>query len=210
MRVLPAWTLLAVLIGASSEAFAQDSRGILDANRHPLAPNHRLKTITLGGTIRTEPSKPQFVIAAKLVTVADGIGRETKLPGVVLASGETSTIDKTKCREFVVSAGSPTATTKTEAAPTVVPLAEGTRVEIRLLDNGDDLITVDVTFEELTIRESDETVTVRDKLLATPRETLRRVRSFRTAKLGAEIRVPLDDAGAADSKQVLLLEVSRK
>jgi hypothetical protein len=210
MRLLQAWALLAVLIGASGAALAQESPGILDADRHPLAPDHRLKTITLGGTIRTEPQRPLFVVATKIVIIADGVGRESKWPNVVLAAGDCSSIDKTKRREFVVSVGSPTATTKAEAAPTVVSLEEGARVEIRLLDNGDDLISLDVTFEELTVRESEKTVNVRETTLAAPEQTGRRVRSFRAAKLGTEIRIPLDGASAADSKQVLLLKVTRK
>jgi hypothetical protein len=218
MRALQAWTTLAVLIGIAGNLCAQELqvprpvtlKGIHDGERHPLAPDHRLDTITLGGTIRTEPRRPLFVVATKLVTVADGVSRETKWPIVVLAAGETSTIDKTKRREFIIAAGSPTAPTKTEAAPTAVQLEDGTRVEIRLLANGEDLITLDVTLEELTVRETDESVNVRDMTLAAPQQTARRVRSFRAAKLGSEIRIPLDGASTRDAKQVLVLEVTRK
>lgn len=218
MRALQAWTTLTVFIGIVGNLCAQERQipgpvtleTIRDAERHPLSPNHRLDTITLGGTIRTEPRKPLFVVATKLVTVADGVGREAKWPSVVLAVGEASTIDKTTSLEFVVSAGSPTATTKTEAAPTTVQLEEGTRVGIRLLDNGEDLITLDVTVEELTVRVTERPMNVRTTTIAAPQQTVRRLRSFRVAKVGTEIRIPLDGAGAADSTRALVLEVTRK
>lgn len=219
MRAMHALGLLTVLIGVTRDLSAQDRgdaarpltlESIREGERHPLAPNHRLETITLGGSLRSKGDKSLFVVTTKLLTVADGVGREIRWAIVVIDAGKKSTIDKTNRREFVVAAGSPKAELKREAEPMVVSLEEGARLEIRLLDNGDDLITVDVTFEELTVRESVETVNVRDKILAAPQQTARRVRSFLVAKLGSEVRVPLDGASLQESKRLLLLQVTRK
>ena len=218
MRAITAYLVIAAHFAATGTIHAQ-TRGdvieprILNESRagdiHPLVPNHRLDTITLGGFVRPTANRAIYIVSVKRTSIADGRATETNWPGTVMYAGETSSVEKLKRREFTVSPGSPTPKTKQDSSPTVVTLTEGSRVEIGLLESGDDLITVDVTYEELSIHEG-ESVDVRDKIVAAPQQTSRRIRTFRTAKLGSNIAIPLDAATIRDARQVLQLQVSRK